>query len=98
MQLKINWIIGRYFKLLQDLVTSALEIDLRKQKEFFTQYSDNIENATQELSELLSAYLHVKLPFRIIYDVVSQFNDFKYTEEPETTQIGIDKNKYEKIK
>ena len=96
-QLKLNWIVGRYFKLLRDMVPNN-SMEIRKQSDFFTQYSDNIESATQEIAELLSAYLHVKLPFRIIYDIVSQFNDFKHVEEPEYSQIGIDKNKYELIK
>ena len=49
---------------------------IREQASFFIVYSELNQLVTQGLFELLSAYLHVKTPFRVIYDVVSQYDDF----------------------
>ena len=59
----------------------------------FTAYSDLNSRAATGLYELLNAYLHVKMPFRIIYDVVYQFEDHRNAMEPTNTTVGLEREK-----
>ena len=42
---------------------------------------------------MLNAYIHVKTPFRIIYDVVYQFEDHRNAAEPINNTIGLEREK-----
>ena len=48
--------------------------------------------------ELIAAYLHIKTPFRVIYDVVHQFEDMANPVEPDNNTIGLERSKEAELK
>ena len=91
--IKINFMIGQAFKELPDMCDNNLVHIRGPASNLYAAYSDLNSKAATGLYELLNAYIHVKTPFRIIYDVVYQFEDHRNASEPTNTTVGLEREK-----